>query len=88
MLIFDTRVYGIPCKCQVISYAPYVPVLVTGAGYGDAISDEQEEFSFNLLDHRSSRRAEWLEKHLTEPDHTRLLEEYLFNVDYEYYNDI
>ena len=74
-MIFDTYVNGIPCKCEVHSYSPYVPMRITGSGQGDADPPELEEFDFQILDRRN-KPAPWLEKYLTPHDEERLCEEY------------
>lgn len=75
-MTFDTRVSGIPCQCRVIRYDAGLPMRITGWGFGDADPPEPPEFDFEILDRRG-RRAEWLERKLTEDDEERLLDEYL-----------
>lgn len=72
---FPTQVSGIPCLCQVLSYSPERPMIITGSGFGDAEPPEPEDFDFELLD-LNGRPARWLEKKLTEEDYYRLLKEY------------
>ena len=74
-MIFETRVHGIPCQCEVTDYQKAMPMRITGSGFGDCEPPEPEEFEFNLLDRRG-RPAPWLEKHLTVADEIRLLGEY------------
>lgn len=72
---FDTRVAGIPCVCEVINRTPYVPMRITGSGFGDADPPEGGEFEFNILD-RKGYPAPWLEKKLQPSDSDRLQEEH------------
>ena len=60
----ETAVAGIPCIIAVTDYEPYVPAFISGppedcypseGGYGDYV----------LLDRRG-RRAEWLERKITD----------------------
>lgn len=74
-VIFDTQLAGIPCKCEVLSYTPAIPMRITGSGYGDADPPEPEEFEFNILD-RYGKPAKWLLKKLTDEDVTRLCREF------------
>ena len=74
-MIFDTRVSGIPCLCQVNFHSPYKPMRVTGSGMGDCDPPEYEEFEFTLLD-RKGYPAPWLEAKLKPVDQERLLEEF------------
>lgn len=76
MTVFDTRVAGIPCQCEVTYYAPPREMRVTGTGYGDADPPEPEEFEFSLLTTHGDP-APWLETKLTPNDHHRLKAEYL-----------
>lgn len=73
--IFDTRVAGIPCQVQVMSYSAPLPLQVTGTGMGDADPPEHEEFDFCLLD-TTGHPAPWLLDKLTEEDEERILQEY------------
>jgi hypothetical protein len=85
MMVFDTKVNGISCKCVVTMYSPDMPMKVTGSGYGDAIAPEHEEFEFQLLDKRGYP-AVWLEKYIDENVRDRLLEEFLVHRQAEYYD--
>ena len=75
-MIFDTRVSGIPCLCKVLGYSTYMPMRITGGGYGDAIPPEPGEFDYRILD-RKGYAAPWLDRKLTREDESRLLSEYL-----------
>lgn len=75
-MIFPTRVAGIPCQCEVQSYYPSRPMVITGTGYGDADPPEDEEFEFRLLD-INGYPAPWLENKLTAAMIQQLKEEYL-----------
>lgn len=72
---FESRVAGIPCQVEVLTYYPDRPMRVTGLGFGDADPPEPEFFEFELLD-RKGYPAPWLERKLTPDDHQRLLTEY------------
>ena len=67
-MIFKTTVNGIPCQCNVTHYTPYVH------GTWDS-PPEFSEFEFELLDMRS-RRAEWLDRYVTQAVEDRLFEEH------------
>lgn len=75
MMTFDTKINGIPCICKVISFKagrsgkrPTIPE--------NCFPDKPMEFEFEILDRRG-RKAEWLERKITDKDETRLCEEYL-----------
>lgn len=74
-MTFDTRVNGIPCKCEVLDYQPYIPMRITGPGFGDADPPEDEYFEFQLLDRRG-RPAPWLERYLSPDVEDELLAQY------------
>ena len=78
-MIFDTRVAGIPCQCQVLAYSPPRPMCITGSGFGDALPPEEEVFEFQLLD-TQGKYAPWLERKLTQGDRDRLLIETITGV--------
>lgn len=75
-MLFDTKVYGIPCQCLVHHYSPERTMRITGSGYGDADPPEPEEFEFQLYD-RKGYPAAWLESKLNPDDKERLKAEYL-----------
>lgn len=75
MDLFESRVAGIPCQIQVLTYYPDRPMRITGSGYGDADPPEDELFEFELLD-RKGYPAPWLERKITDDDECRLLSEY------------
>lgn len=85
-MIFTTRVNGIPCKCEVTSFSPYVPMRITGSGQGDVDPPEEAEFEFNILDRRG-REAPWLERYVTPTVIQNLFEEASFMHMAEYYDD-
>lgn len=82
-MVFETTVHGIPCKCNVTNYAPFVSAKLTGP-MEDAVEAEGEEFDFELLDKRGNR-AEWLDKYLTAQVTDTLLEDYLTMIEGELY---
>ena len=63
-MIFPTRINGIPCQCEVLTYRKAVPIRIWGSGMGDCDPPEPEEFEFQLLD-RKGYPAPWLENKLT-----------------------
>ena len=81
-MIFDTKIAGIPCQCQVtmarraIPYAGDINQAIDPPDYG--------EFDFRILD-RKGAPAPWLTEKLTPNDHTRLLEEFQLEVTGERY---
>jgi len=75
-MIFDTRVAGIPCQCEVLEYSEGLPMRITGWGFGDADPPEPGEFEYQILDRRG-RYARWLEDKLTDDDDERLEREFL-----------
>ena len=77
-MIFNTRIAGIPCKCEVTVYYPGSPAVVHGSV---AIPPEPEEFEFLILD-RKGYPAKWLEAKLSEDDVIRLYKEYQEQTDY------
>ncbi len=74
-MIFDSRINGIPCKIEVTDYQPYIPMRVTGPGFGDADPPEDEYFEYNVLDRRG-RPAPWLERYMNPDVDERLLSEF------------
>lgn len=84
-MIFDTRISGIPCSCEVTQYQPAVMMMVTGMGRGDALPPEPEEFDYRILDTKG-RHAPWLERKLTSTDTDRLKAEYEHQQRLEEYN--
>lgn len=73
---FKTHVSGIPCICRVLHYAPELPMIITGTGFGDCEPPEYEEFEFEILD-RKGYKAKWLEDKMDVDDEIRLKEEFL-----------
>lgn len=74
-MIFETRVNGIPCLCEVTHYLPGSPLQITGSGMGDAEPPIHPEFEFRLLDLRQ-RPAHWLYRYVTPAVEDRLWEEF------------
>lgn len=68
---FESRAAGIPCLVQVVSYYGGSPAVRSGPMAGP---EEYAEADWVLLDRRG-RRAEWLEKKLTQKDIERIDEE-------------
>lgn len=75
-MIFDTRVNGIPCQCQVTAWEPYIPPRITGMGMGDCDPPEEEYFEYVLLD-RNGRPAPWLDRYRNADLDDRLRDEFL-----------
>jgi len=73
-MIFDTKVAGIPCQCEVTHYLPGTPASTWGR-MEDAEEALDEEFEFKILD-MNDQHAPWLEAKLTPADNERLLEEF------------
>ena len=74
-MLFETKVHGIPCLCQVIDYTPSKPGQIYGPEIYDFDVPESERIDFELLDRRGYK-APWLEKLMNEDDPERLLEEF------------
>lgn len=74
-MIFKTRINGIPCRCRVLQYEPYLPPRITGTGFGDCDPPDDEYFEFEVLD-RKGYAANWLGKYITPDVEERLLDEY------------
>lgn len=72
--MFDSRVSGIPCQIKVTHYQKEIAARTWGRS-DDWHPGEPEEFEFEVYDRRG-RRAEWLERKLTEADSDRILEEF------------
>lgn len=70
---FDTTVCGIPCKCRVAYYRPYIPAKVSGPPE-DCYPAEASEFEFELLVNGQPDLA--LEDQMTEDDMQKLQDEY------------
>lgn len=75
-MIFNTTVKGIPCKCLVLEYLPYIPTRIYGPGREDADPPEDEYFDFEILD-RKGYPAPWLAKYLKPVDEERLRDEFI-----------
>ena len=73
-MVFDTKVAGIPCQCNVLCHHPGKPACIEGDP-DRATEAEPEEFEYEILDHRG-RPATWLQKKITPADDERLLEEF------------
>ena len=63
-MIFDTKVAGIPCQCQVTYSTPYIPANLNGHP-DNWTPPEGGDFEFVLLDRRGYKAA-WLERKLFE----------------------
>jgi len=72
-MIFPTRLNGIPCKCNVLTYNPGTPAQTSGPPEMCDPGDP-EEFEFEILDCRG-RRAAWLDCYLSPAVEQQLLEE-------------
>jgi len=75
-MIFDTRIAGIPCQCQVIYCRPYIPAKTTKARLGGAEPPYYDDFIYRILD-RKGYLAPWLERKITNKDEERLFNEYM-----------
>lgn len=74
MLMFDSRICGIPCQIKPTTYHREVAARTWGRS-DDWHPGEPEEFEFEVYD-RKGYRAKWLEAKLTDRDYDRILEEY------------
>lgn len=81
---FKTRVNGIPCICHVLTYEPGVPMRVHGSVMGDADPPESAVFEYELLDLRK-RRAEWLDRYITDVVDQQLFEDFAVMMAADYY---
>ena len=76
-MIFDTKIAGIPCQCQVMVCRNVPPY---SGDINQAIDPPDfGEFDFRILD-RTGHPAPWLETKLASDDHQRLLEEFQLEV--------
>ena len=75
-MIFNTKIAGIPCQCQVTRHRTPFPYIEKA----DQINPpDYGEFDFRILD-RKGCPAPWLEVKLDPSDHIRLLEEFQLEV--------
>ena len=81
-MIFDTKIAGIPCQCQVLLCRNALPV--SGDINQRIDPPDTGEFDFRILD-RKGYPAIWLEAKLERDDHQRLLEEFQLEVTGERY---
>lgn len=84
-MIFNTKVQGIPCQCQVTLLSMYKPAVRYGSGAGDVTPPENTELEIRLLDSRGFQ-AHWLEKKMTPEDKARLQKEFFLERDAEAYS--
>ena len=87
-MIFETKIQGIPCKCQVLWITKGMSAVLYGSGAGDIHPPELPEFEFRVLD-RKGYKAPWLERKMTEADNERLQEEFFLEKaleEYEYWH--
>jgi len=82
-MFFETKVDGIPCRCEVESYSPSTPMIITGSGFGDATPPEPEEFCFELLDDQGNPIPELEE--INSYDMERLIHEYKAKLEDDFY---
>lgn len=74
----ETTVDGIPCICNVLTYAPARPWkqhTFRGAGPGDCDPPEDEDFEYEILD-RKGYSAPWLERKVDHNDVSRFIKEF------------
>ena len=71
-MIFETRICGIPCQCEVLMYHND-----PGRTYGppENCYPPEFEFEYQILD-RKGYRAEWLERKITDSIEADLITEY------------
>lgn len=75
-MIFETKVAGVRCYCEVTLYAAEEPMVITGSGMGDCEPGEDEEFEFIIRGIEGQRRMKALEERITQSERNRLLKEY------------
>ena len=78
-MIFNTRVGGIPCKCEVTYYSAGSPMRVYGSGFGDCDPPEPEEFEYQLLD-RKGYPAKWLDRFINDQLSLQLHSEFVAQI--------
>jgi predicted glycoside hydrolase/deacetylase ChbG (UPF0249 family) len=71
---FKSDVGGIPCLIEVTRYVPAVPDTGLHGRPEDYSPGSDAEIDWNVLD-RNGRRAEWLERKLSDVDYDRISEE-------------
>ena len=71
-MIFDTKIAGIPCQCQVTSYTRPSREYIHSASLEPP---EYGDFTYRILD-RKGYPAPWLEAKLGFGDEARLVEEF------------
>ena len=74
MVIFTTRISGIPCQVAVYCTAPPEPMRSWGVAMEDASPAEPGEYEIEVFD-RKGYKAPWLARKLSEDDFDRLIEE-------------
>lgn len=74
MVMFATRISGIPCQVEVECITPPVPMRIWGLHFEDATPAEPGEYEIEVFD-RKGYRAPWLARKLTDDDFDRLIEE-------------
>ena len=74
MVMFATRILGIPCQVEVQCIAPPVPMRSWGVAMEDAMPAEPGEYEIEVFD-RKGYKAPWLANKLSDDDFDRLIEE-------------
>ena len=74
MVMFATRISGIPCQVEVCCTAPPEPMRSWGVAMEDASPAEPGEYEIEVFD-RKGYKAPWLANKLSDADFDRLIEE-------------
>ena len=74
MVMFATRISGIPCQVEVRCTAPPEPMRSWGVAMEDASPAEPGEYEIEVFD-RKGYKAPWLANKLSDDDFDRLIEE-------------
>ena len=74
MVMFATRISGIPCQVEVCCTAPPEPMRSWGVAMEDASPAEPGEYEIEVFD-RKGYKAPWLANKLSDDDFDRLIEE-------------
>lgn len=74
MVMFSTRISGIPCQVEVHCISAPVPARTFGYAFEDSSPDEPGEYEIEVYD-RKGYKAAWLARKMSDKDFDRLIEE-------------
>ena len=74
MVMFTTRISGIPCQVEVYCTTPPEPMRTWGFAIENALPAEPGEYEIEVFD-RKGYKAPWLARKLSDDDCDRLIEE-------------